>query len=427
MDTKSILERFELALIKNTSLSLKHGSTKIDLYAGKNGFYWVCWYEGGRRQKFGTKRPENALEKIKSLVEAKSLSQQVPQSVVSYERIQELLNLDSSLGGLDIQDFVKFYQRHREISTKLLSEVCELHLQSAKDKSERQRQTLRHHIGKLNAAFPNARINSITSSDLDAYLETYPNLKSRLNHRVTLCSIWAFAQRKNFVPAGLTEAQKSERPKPKAAEPCVMSSEDFTKLLDLCEDRKLAAHLVIAAFAGCRSAEICRLKWKDVTDKYIVLSQKITKTNRRRIANVPENLAKWLTLLREGDTDPVTYTSAHLQKKIKALYKRAGLRRAFNAFRHTFVSCHLEKNCDMALTAKTAGHSVYVLETHYLKLIPKEEAENWFNIVPPEGKTFPRSKPKRTTYNRSLADIVAKRNARVVPRTTKKTRKCQTN
>ena len=49
-----------------------------------------------------------------------------------------------------------------------------------------------------------------------------------------------------------------------------------------------------------------------------------------------------------------------------------------------------------------------MLETNYLKLVSREEAEAWFNIFPPEGKTYDPVvlRPKRRRKN-----LVAERNA----------------
>lgn len=421
MDQDTILAKFELALVKQESLSLQFGAAKIDLYVGsskKRTLFTICWYDGARRKRFGTTRTDAALEKIRALVGAAALGQEAAQKI-SFSRVQEYANVDAILSGVNLTDLVEFYKQHISTRSALLAEVCELYVESATDKSERYKETLKHYTGKLLEAFPNVAISSITSSALDKYLlKTFPNPKTRLNHRGGLCSLFAFAQRKNFLPAGITEAKKTERPTTKVVEPSVVSSQDMTKLLNTCADKKLAAFLAIGAFAGCRAAEIIRMKWKHVQEDSIVLSPEITKTNRRRIAELPDNLAKWLEPLRGQPEDPVTYPeSFKVYRRTLKLFRKLGLSRDQNALRHTFVSCHLEKHCDPPRTAKTAGHSLAVLEQHYLKLVPKKEADAWFSIFPPNNKQYDDVTERRPTAfppgKKTWGRIAASRNATV--------------
>jgi integrase len=271
----------------------------------------------------------------------------------------------------------------------------------------------------LCAAFKGS-IAAIKATDIDEYLKSYPGAKTKKNHRVSICSVFAYAQRKGILPVGLTEAQKSERPTTSIVEPCVVSSQDLTKLLSECTNKRLAAYMAIAAFAGVRSAEIQRLRWRDIREEVddagfgaIVLGPKITKTNRRRIAEVSPNLRAWIDKLRGEPDEFVTYPEEEfysLYEHLSKLCKKLGVTKEQNAFRHTFVSCHIELHRDGPRTAKTAGHSLTMLETNYLKLVSRNEADAWFKIFPPETKTYAPVvlKPKRS--NRRIKDLIAERN-----------------
>lgn len=436
MEKTEILLRFEIALQKKTPLSLKFGAAKIDLYISEpNGktHYTVCWYDGPNRKRFGTTRTDSAFEQIKALVGAASLGHETA-SKISYSRVQEYVEADTLLQGVNLADLVAFYKSHVQQYSASLDHVCDLYLKSAVDKSDRYKTTLAHYTSYLKKAFPGVAISSIRACDLDNYLiKTFPNPKTRLNHRGGICSLFAFAQRKNFLPAGITEAKKTERPTNKVVEPCTVASQDMTKLLNECTDKRLVAFLAIGAFAGCRAAEIIRMKWKHIHEDSIVLPPEITKTNRRRVAEVPKNLAAWLKPLRGEPEEPVTYeTSRRVYRRVLTLAKKVSLKREPNALRHTFVSCHLEKHCDPPRTAKTAGHSLAVLEQHYLKLVSKSDAEAWFNIFPPVEKTYipvverpPRPyRPGQKTWRA----IFAARNATIkAGKTKRQTNKNQTN
>jgi hypothetical protein len=128
-------------------------------------------------------------------------------------------------------------------------------------------------------------------------------------------------------------------------------------------------------------------------------------------------LAEWLKPLRGEDEEHVTYPEISIvYRRSKNVFRKAGVTREANALRHTFVSCHLELHCDPPRTAKTAGHSLAVLESSYLKLVSKKEAEGWFSIVPSPDKIYKPVKIRRLSrkkFGKTWAEIAAARNATV--------------
>lgn len=418
MDKTDIVAKFELALLKKNPVSLKLGAVKIDLYISDDKTrFTVVWYEGAHRQRFGTTRTDTALEKIKALVAAAELGQDAAKKI-SYQRVQEFIEADTILQGVNLAELVAFYKTHVKTQNVTVEQVAKLYVDAAKDRSLRYQETLRHYMGKLCAAFKGVSISSIRSSDLDKYLlGSFPNLKTRLNHRGAICSLFNFAQRKNFLPDGINEAKKTERPVKKCTEPCILSSAQAIKLLNECTDKRLVAFITLQAFAGCRAAEVMRMQWKHIKDDSVVLSPEITKTNRRRVSEMPKNLISWLAPLRGQAEEYVTYPETfRCYRRSLQLFRKVGLKRDGNALRHTFVSCHLEKHCDPQRTAKTAGHSLAVLESHYLKLVSKSEADEWFNIFPPEDKIYKEPiirsiKPGRGS--KTWAQIASARNATI--------------
>jgi integrase len=244
--------------------------------------------------------------------------------------------------------------------------------------------TITSHLKAFKKVFCGS-LASLRATELDQYLATIPNAKTRLNHRITLCALFKFAQRKSFLPHGMTEAEKTERPHVEHNEPDILSPDDLKKLLSLCPDVRTLTFLLIGAFAGCRAAEIARLRWEDVREDCIVLGSAKTKTRRRRVAELPENLRAWLKPLRGESKDLVTWPEDRdhlLHRKIVRMREQAGVAWTKNCLRHTFVSSHLELHRDPPRTSKTSGHSLAVLERDYLKLLSREEAAAWFNIWP---------------------------------------------
>ena len=390
MEEKKYTE-LEKALNSKKKFAIKIGGRKVVIYPASNRDQWtLCWHDGIKRQRKAISSKSEVLSLVKKIVAAFEQGKKVVDNL-SAERLSEYVDVDTTLRGVNLRELVAFYKEHLEHKSTPLSKVCEMYLSASFDNSPRQRDTVRLHLQRLRSKFKGS-INAIKAQDLDEYLlNTFPGSKTRLNNRVTICALFAFAQRKGILPFGFTEAQKSERPKISVVEPCTVSSQDMTKLLEECTNPRLASFLAIAAFAGCRSAEIQRLKWKDIRDDGIILGMNITKTKRRRIAEVSPNLKAWIDVLRRDPEEYVTYPESEfytIYAHLSSLCKKLDITKEQNALRHTFVSCHLELHRDAPRTSKSAGHSLAMLETNYLKLVPLSEAEAWFNIFPTEGKTY---------------------------------------
>lgn len=143
--------------------------------------------------------------------------------------------------------------------------------------------------------------------------------------------------------------------------------------------------LAIGAFAGLRSAEIARLDWKHIRfDRgFIECEAAMTKTRRRRLVPISDNLRAWLEPLRQPEGPIVLHKKLpgaliHLGHTIGMKWKR-------NALRHSYISYRLALVPDTARVALECGNSPNVIFAHYRELTTPQEAEAWFGIVPREG------------------------------------------
>lgn len=383
------ISQIERAIEKRRSTSVRVGPHKIKIYAGKKRErYTICWYEGMKRERRETTNPDVVLETAKDLITAWQLSKAAASNLPP-ERLQEYVEVDSVLAGVNLSTLVQFYKEHVSQQNKSVSDVRFEYLKAGVENSLRHQDSVRLHLEKFCKTFRGS-IGRIRALEIDEYLKkNFAHQKTRLNHRITICSMFRFAQRKGYLPAGFTEAEKSERPRIPITEPGIISANVLNALLKHCKnkDRKLKSFLVIGAFAGCRASEIQRLKWGDIRGDSIILGPSITKTRRRRIAEIPENLQAWIEVLRGEEDEYVTYPEKsfyYLYEKLNALCEASGISWKKNCLRHSFVSCHLELHRDPPRTSKTAGHSLNMLETSYLKLVDHSEAEAYFSILPPK-------------------------------------------
>lgn len=409
--TEKIEAKLSEALSRKTKFKLKIGGRRLDVYpANKRNAWTICWHDGVERQRKSVSDESDLRTLVKKIVEAFEQGEKVVENLTA-ERMRDYVEADTVLRGVNLAELVKFYQDHIASQSISVSKARDLFLESRQENSPRHKSSIRLHLEKFCKTFRGS-LGAVKATDIDGYLiKNFPNPKTRLNHRVSICSLFAFAQRKGYLSAGLTEAQKTERPKILVVEPCTVSSDSMIRLLHECTNKRVASFLAVSAFAGCRSAETQRLKWKDVRDDGIILGPNITKTGRRRIAEVSPNLKAWVGLLRGEPDDFVTYPENqfyNLYAHLQSLCKKTGVVREQNALRHTFVSCHLELHRDPPRTSKTAGHSLMMLETNYLKLVSREEAEAWFNIFPQVGKTYD---PVVLREKKRKKNLVAERNA----------------
>ncbi len=216
-------------------------------------------------------------------------------------------------------------------------------------------------------------------------------------------------------PLELATAPKIE----KTREPEIISPAAARAILAdlLAHDVELLPAVAVQMFCGVRNAEALRLRWKDLKDGEFHLSCAITKTKIARAVPVPENLRAWIDayaaargtapapqdlIFPFNDTPPAALAGASetaraarmnadyharsmtYSRAILAAEKRTGIHKPQNAFRHTAVSA-LAVMHGQNLAADYCGHSIRTQGVNYRGLMSKQEAADYFGIVPPQG------------------------------------------
>jgi hypothetical protein len=100
-----------------------------------------------------------------------------------------------------------------------------------------------------------------------------------------------------------------------------------------------------------------------------------------RLVPILPNLRAWLaTCPKEGAlVVPFKNPSNHLA----ALFEKSGVPLKHNCLRHSFGSYRVAAIQNIAQTSIEMGNSPSMIRQHYLEVVPKEEGEAWFSIVPP--------------------------------------------
>lgn len=217
----------------------------------------------------------------------------------------------------------------------------------------------------------------------------------------------------------------------KTKDPEILTVEQARAILaDLWKNhREAVPAAVLQLFCGIREAEAMRLRWRDIIDDEIRLSCTITKTKIARSVPLPANARAWLDACRvEGLETPANgliFPFNDLTEKdlaglsdearerktteqfncraqaycyrIKRTSKRIGFKSPQNAFRHTAVSC-LAVIHGYSLAADYCGHSKQIQGVNYRGLVSRQDAKDYFGIMPPAGDgkaiAFDRSRAK---------------------------------
>jgi integrase len=164
-----------------------------------------------------------------------------------------------------------------------------------------------------------------------------------------------------------------------------LTVEETKKLLQRAVETKdddMMLYLAIGAFAGLRVAEIERLDWReiDLRGKLIEVTAAKAKTRQRRHVTIAANLAEWLRLV---PADRRTGQVIKGQVRVDRFAERAGVTEwPKNALRHSFVSFHLARHRDAAVTAGQAGHDQNMLFANYRELVKPGPATAYWKIRP---------------------------------------------
>ena len=219
--------------------------------------------------------------------------------------------------------------------------------------------------------------------------------RTRNNFRLAIQTLFSFAKSQGYLPKDWREFDAVPVWKVKAEQIDIFTPAEMDKLLSVA-DTKLIPFLAIGAFAGLRSAEICRLNWERVNleSGFITVDAGIAKTNSRRLIPIQPNLKAWLEpyVKERGPVVELSNVPNALQRLIEATRPKdpknpeAKLKPAVewrhNALRHSFCSYRMAQIKNAAEVALEAGNSPQMIFKHYRELVTPKDAEKWFGILP---------------------------------------------
>ena len=387
MKTKKRASQIEYPFIQKTQFG------KVKIY--RNGspekyLYVVSWVtEEGRQRKSYTseieahQRAEEILDDLENgVLLRRSISSEKAALITEYEKLL-------SEHGATIGEAVRFYLANRikqvgsDIST--WDAVQEYLKNQFEDQTTRHYATAKSILQKFGRTL-NKPLNKITVKELDGYFKKLSqNGRTRNNHLGYVRTFMKWSQGwGGYLPQGDLEIDKIKKYDVEGVVPDLFTPEEMERLLNEADD-SIKPYLAIGAFAGVRSAETLRLTWEDIDldEKVIKLSASITKTSRRRLAVMPDNLVAWLRDLKGDKKGSVTPSFEKFYYWRRKLTKDLSLPWKSNALRKGYISYRMaQSDAEAALVAKQCGNSPDMVEEHYKGLVSPSDSTKWFSIVP---------------------------------------------
>ncbi len=237
---------------------------------------------------------------------------------------------------------------------------------------------LRHCYSLLIAGRSRRALHTFSARELEKWLDSMEASPRTIRGRIQyLRSLWHFAKSRGYVERN--PALALDLPVQDHSGPRIHTPEQVRAVLAAARKQGdgTAKALAIRYFGGLRSSELERLDPDTeirLGDRLIEILAEKTKTRRRRLVSIQDNLASWLAL-----NSPIP---GDLEKRITAAWQDAGVEWPRNVTRHSFCSYHLAQFQNAAKTALEAGHSEQMLFSIYRDLVRPTEAEDYWSITP---------------------------------------------
>ena len=302
-------------------------------------------------------------------------------------KLQRIVEADPSLRLVD--EFLAWHSRKRA-TISCAAAVAEFLAVKAGNAgpSPHHLRTLRRSLSML----PDMQLAEIRVSDLPP-IAGAP--RTRKNIRSAWVTFFKWCQDREWLPHGeKTAPERLEKPRIARSVPDTFTPAELRILLANVSPPYLP-WLALVALGGLRTEEVVpqaasrknSLRWEDIhlDRRIIIVRAETAKTGHRRVIPICDTLAAILApVAGSGKIGPKLYPSKPLNSLSIAETTRLGAlvggwRR--NALRHSFIS-YRAALVGLAQTAMEAGNSESEAKRSYNDAKTREEAEEWFSVLP---------------------------------------------
>lgn len=253
--------------------------------------------------------------------------------------------------------------------------------------SGRQLRSIRNELASFQRRFPQEALSAFTPALLLPYLERgNPSLKTYNNRRGLLSTLFKFALLKDWVVKNPIEKTPHHRINHRRGSAVTITAEQAAKLMAYVEGYEggeMVPYFAICLFAGIRPCvrfgEITKLQAESVKLEtgVIHIEPEVSKVRMKRLVTIQPNLSAWLHAYPSKKFPLIPPNAVNMHRNICSKF---GL--THDVLRHSFISMFVAKYRSMGEAALQAGNSESIIRKHYLDLKSKEEAEQFFGILP---------------------------------------------
>lgn len=260
--------------------------------------------------------------------------------------------------------------------------------------SERHLKDLRFRLGRFAQAFQ-CPVGSITTALFERFLDTLGvSARSRVNEITCIGSFIRYCVKLRKAPRDLLdEIAAVQRPKAEPPATLTWTSAEFRELLEHAP-AEFVPFLVLAGFCGMRTSEVTRADWSHVTPdgNHLAVITRKGRTPSRRLVPLCAAAKAWLAPHWRAagpicPTDREDIITRRILAPVNAARVLRGeanpLRWRENGLRHSFGTFRVALTGDIPRVSLEMGNSPQMIVKHYLQLATREQAEAWFNLLPP--------------------------------------------
>ncbi len=380
---------------------MNHTDFVLTRFANRNGtISWrvAGWLHGVRIRKNFPTREEAAAEKVAWELKALQATAGMRMAVSSLTDLQ-LREAEAVLVRLIGQPrplafYVDFaLANYREpVTQKLLTEavaeflVLKDHEREQDLISEPYLTRVKRDLDRLKKHFPGATVADLTATRLLGYFEARRAAHKTFNNRRGVISAFLkFALQRDWIADNPLVKVPPRRLRRRRGGAITFAASQTADLMAHVETHWPAAvpFFALCLFAGIRpclrTGEILRLKPEQVkvVEGVIRIDGEVSKVREPRNVTIQPNLAAWLETFPLEKYPIIPANLQHIREKVAQKFPLA-----HDVMRHTFISMHVAKFRSLGEAALQAGNSETIIRRHYLDLKSKEEAEQFFGILP---------------------------------------------
>jgi site-specific recombinase XerD len=246
---------------------------------------------------------------------------------------------------------------------------------------------IRWDLKRLHSHFRGKSVADLTVASLVTFLELgRPALKTYNNRRGIISTFLKFCYLHGWIaenPVQRIPQHRIRQHRGLAHTFTAGQAREFMEFIEGLEDGRFVPYYALCLFAGIRpgvpGGEITKLRPEavDLDAGVINVSAEASKVREPRKVAVQSNLAAWL---RAYPLKKFPIVVGNFQKRRAKFAKRFNL--THDVLRHTFISMFVAKFRSIGEAALQAGNSESIIRKHYLDLKSKEEAGEFFGILP---------------------------------------------